>query len=154
MWIYPTASAVLNSPGKYKAIARGRKGGDWVDFEATTFATNPATFTVEQPLSRNVDVALAIDRSDSMNEGNRFQKAKDASNTFVGFMQTGDNVGVVAFETSALVFFPLQAIAGDATKASAQSAINRNCIRIHLTAFSSKSPTTNRWHSWRNGTVR
>ncbi|MFQ5649410.1 MAG: alpha/beta fold hydrolase [bacterium] len=70
----------------------------------------------------NVDVALVIDRSGSM-EGEKLAAAKTAAKSFVGFMQAKDNLAIVSFATSATVAFRLTEITSDATKSAAQNGI-------------------------------
>ncbi|TKJ41182.1 hypothetical protein CEE37_05825 [candidate division LCP-89 bacterium B3_LCP] len=73
----------------------------------------------------SVDVALVIDKSGSMGSGysNYIVPAKIAASTFVGFMQVGDNLAVVSFNSGQTVNFPMTMITSPATIAAAQSAI-------------------------------
>jgi uncharacterized protein YegL len=73
--------------------------------------------------TRGVDVALVIDRSGSMS-GAKIASAISAASTFVGLMQTGDDIAVVSFDDIVEVNFPLTTISSDAAKVAAQSAIN------------------------------
>ncbi len=75
------------------------------------------------PTRDNVDVALVIDRSSSMS-GSKFDDARRAASQFTGFMQTGDNLAVVSFGSSANIEFGLRQIISEATKQSAQAAIS------------------------------
>ncbi|MBD3339022.1 MAG: VWA domain-containing protein, partial [Candidatus Lokiarchaeota archaeon] len=84
-------------------------------------------------IEAGVDAALVLDRSGSMGASNYMEPAKSAAKTFVGFMQTGDNVAVVSFNDLARVDFPMTRIVSDATKTSAQIAING------ITSFGSTS---------------
>jgi photosystem II stability/assembly factor-like uncharacterized protein/uncharacterized protein YegL len=95
------------------------------------FSRAPGRVIIKQVA--NVDVALVIDRSGSMS-GQKIADAKAAANTFVGFMQAGDKVAVVGFETAASVYYPLTTIVNDATKTQAQNAIN-NIIVGDLTTI-------------------
>ena len=50
--------------------------------------------------------------------------AKVAASTFVGLMQTGDNIAIVSFDNIVEVNYPFTKITSDAIKTDAQSAIN------------------------------
>jgi Mg-chelatase subunit ChlD len=104
-----------------------RTGHITVTATTTGVYKSPITITITQPpsgaISHAVDVALVIDRSGSMS-GSKIASAKVAASTFVGFMQTGDNIAVVSFDDVVEVNFPLTNITSDATKIAAQNAIN------------------------------
>ena len=76
------------------------------------------------PGSAPVDVVLCIDRSGSMGESGYMEPAKTAASTFVGFMQIDDQIGVVSFNESANVNFPLTLIQSEQDKIDAQNAIS------------------------------
>jgi len=82
-----------------------------------------ATGNYKLKVAPSVDIALVLDRSGSM-AGQKIIDAKNSAKTFVGFMQTGDKIGVVSFANSASVNFPLTTIVAEATKTAAQNAIN------------------------------
>ncbi len=65
--------------------------------------------------AQNVDVVLVIDNSGSMSSYGYIQPAKDAAKQFVDFMQDGDKVAVVKFNTSASVVYPLTTIVSGVT---------------------------------------
>jgi Mg-chelatase subunit ChlD len=118
---YFTVSAERNTTG----AARIGK----VTVMATTAGVYGGTkvLTVTQPSStanQSVDVALVIDRSGSMNTSNYLTPAKSAASTFVGLMQTNDNIAIVSFDTYAVVNFPLTLITAEATKTNARNAIS------------------------------
>ena len=57
-----------------------------------------------------IDVSLVIDRSGSMSWNRRMLRAQLAASMFVDFMRPGDKIGVVAFNNSASVIYPLHTI--------------------------------------------
>jgi uncharacterized repeat protein (TIGR01451 family) len=69
-------------------------------------------------------VILVLDRSGSMSAEQRLVFAKQGANQFVDLLRVGDSVGVVSFSDSVSVNFPVTAITGPGTQASAKSAIN------------------------------
>lgn len=72
-----------------------------------------------------IDVSLVIDRSGSMSSAHKLLQAKLAASMFVDFMRPGDKIGVVAFNNSASVIYPLHAIGyGEFEKMVAKNAIN------------------------------
>jgi hypothetical protein len=60
----------------------------------------------------NADVMLVIDRSGSMDYSGYLEPAKTAAMQFVDFMQNGDKIGIVSFDQSSYVNFPLSTISG------------------------------------------
>ncbi|MCL4395487.1 MAG: VWA domain-containing protein [Chloroflexi bacterium] len=68
------------------------------------------------------DVVLLIDRSDSI--GPALSIVKGLAKMTVAFLPVGSKVGVVSFNSSATVGFPLTTIAGNGTRAAANSAID------------------------------
>ena len=72
----------------------------------------------------NPAIALVLDRSGSMGFFNYINPAKQRAQTFVGFMQNGDQVAVVSYSETATVNFSITSIVGDVTKTAAQNAIN------------------------------
>jgi len=78
---------------------------------------------VSYAAANNVDVDLAIDRTGSM-AGSKIDAAKNAAKQLVDFMQTGDMIGVVSFNTSATTDFPLTTISSSDTKTQAKAAID------------------------------
>jgi uncharacterized repeat protein (TIGR01451 family) len=71
----------------------------------------------------NVDVVLVIDHSGSMG-GQKLNDAKAAAKAFVEFMHVGDKVGVVSYDDTATVNFPLTTITSDTTRQAAKAAID------------------------------
>ena len=72
-----------------------------------------------------IDVTFVIDRSGSMSLAYKLLQAQYAANMFVDLMRPGDKIGVVAFESSASVIYPLQTIGyGEFQKTAAKNAIN------------------------------
>ena len=76
------------------------------------------------PQNESIDISLVLDRSGSMGTYGYMQSAQTAASTFVGFMQTGDNVAVASFNSYSRVDFPLTTIESEATKTAAQNSIN------------------------------
>jgi hypothetical protein len=116
-----TISASQNTSGS------SRTGHITLTATSSGVYASPKVITVTQPSSATtnpVDVALVIDRSGSMSSSGYLTPAKNAASTFVGFMQNDDNVGVVSFDQSSYVNFPLTLITSSATKTAAQNAIN------------------------------
>ncbi|MFQ5638192.1 MAG: chitobiase/beta-hexosaminidase C-terminal domain-containing protein, partial [bacterium] len=123
-WDYRSTIVSLDIPGTYRAVAKAVIDEAFV-LEAEDSARNPKAFSVNDKFTQNVDIALVIDRSGSMNDENKISDAKKAANFFVGFMQNGDNLAVVSFFVSAAIDFPLTTISGHSTIQNAQNAINR-----------------------------
>ncbi|MBN2460079.1 MAG: VWA domain-containing protein [Candidatus Cloacimonetes bacterium] len=71
----------------------------------------------------NIDVALCIDRSGSM-EGDKITQAKNASNQFIALLRRFDALAVTSFSSSAAVNFPIEVIVDNTTKLDAQAAVN------------------------------
>jgi Mg-chelatase subunit ChlD len=122
-----------NTPGGFTITAQPNNGDSARTGRVTVTATtsgvirSPIVITISQPTNRTqnpVDVALVIDRSGSMGTYGYMEPAKTAARTFVGLMQTNDNIAVVSFSSSASVNFPLTRITSDATKIAAQNAIS------------------------------
>lgn len=78
---------------------------------------------VEYGTGRNADIVLVIDRSSSMS-GTAIADAVAAARTFVGFMREGDAIGIVSYEATARVDFPLTVITDAGVKSDAIAAIN------------------------------
>ncbi len=70
-----------------------------------------------------VDVVTVIDRSGSMASNGKLEQAKNAASTFVDVLQSGDKIGVVSYDSSAGVNFPLTAIDARSVQDQAKSAI-------------------------------
>jgi len=71
-----------------------------------------------------LDIVLIIDHSGSMGSYGYMEPAKNAAKTFVGFMQTNDQIGVVSFNEAAIVNFLLTLITSNATRVATQNAIS------------------------------
>lgn len=117
----PSASdfqTILTGSNVIKWIVKGRNINNP---ETGIYISQARTFTIEID---NVDVALIIDRSGSMSSYGYLSPAKTAASTFVGFMQTGDNVAVISYSDYASVNYPLTTITSQSVIQSAQNAIS------------------------------
>jgi Mg-chelatase subunit ChlD len=72
----------------------------------------------------SVDVVLVIDRSGSMG-GTKVADAKEAAKQFVDLMQIGDKLGVVSFESTVRVDYPLTELVSSNTKTAAKGMIDQ-----------------------------
>ncbi|HCU37071.1 MAG TPA: hypothetical protein DGT21_17000, partial [Armatimonadetes bacterium] len=86
-------------------------------------AAGTVSGAVEYGTGRSADIVLVIDRSGSMT-GTPIADALAAARTFVGFMRQGDAIGIVSYESTARVDFPLTVIADAGVKSDAIAAIN------------------------------
>lgn len=64
-----------------------------------------ANFTERSDL-RPLNLALVIDRSGSMAEGDKMSRVKDSMRTMIGKLRPNDIVSIVVFDTDASVLFP------------------------------------------------
>ncbi len=72
----------------------------------------------------DVDVALVIDRSESMDSLNYIGPAKTAAKSFLGLMRLDDYAAVTSFSSSVTVEHPLQKLATEAGRSAAQAAVD------------------------------
>ena len=84
--------------------------------------TNP--IQVRRVAASNVDVVLLIDRSGSM-AGSKISEAKTSAKYFTDLMHTGDKIGVVTYETSTRVDYPLTKIESTNTKTLVKNKIDQ-----------------------------
>ncbi|MBI2864351.1 MAG: VWA domain-containing protein [Chloroflexi bacterium] len=92
--------------GMYGLSVSASPGTEWVSDDQSDAVIYSAV--------NNVDVALVIDRSGSMDDYGKMSAAKNAAKQFVDLMQTGDMVGVVSFDDQVETNYPLTAIPSSA----------------------------------------
>jgi len=84
--------------------------------------TNP--IWVRRAAASNADVVLLIDRSGSM-AGTKISEAKTSAKYFTDLMHTGDKIGVVTYETSTRIDYPLTKIESTNTKTLVKNKIDQ-----------------------------
>lgn len=99
-YVFEILPAPVSANGIYDLI---------VEFVDGSVSISQEDSIVFSDTSNNIDVDLIIDRSGSMG-GTPLTTAKAAASQFVDYMQHGDMVGVVSFESSARVDFTLTEI--------------------------------------------
>lgn len=117
----------------FQESANGESCWETIGSHPTRSATAPTgTPTAASPASTPVTfqtgfgglrVVMVLDRSGSMAVQNRMTFAKRGANTFLSFLEKGDEVGVTSFSCSTRADFPLTTITGSGTSA-ARSAVD------------------------------
>jgi len=145
-------------PGTYKAIIRGRIGGEWFDFDTTDNGVNPKAFEAIKQDSppvistSNIDTALIIDSSGSMLNNDPYNNRLEAARFFVDGAGKNDYVTVIDFDDYAYVNPNGTLRKAEGNRDNLKKAVNAidssggtNISNGLLTAYNqlSSSPTTN-----------
>jgi hypothetical protein len=124
--VCPTTDKLICDPGTlaygkhyYWQVVATDEHGDSTVGEVWEFWTEDEP----QPAAK-IDIALIIDSSESMKWNDEDDMRKDAAKLFIGSMIDGDQVAVVAFDTSARVLWRLATLT-QANRANAQAAVDQ-----------------------------